>query len=47
MHPTWMLTMLVALFATVCWSANRRWQLLKVGRDEDRMDQLGERLKGT
>jgi Fe-S oxidoreductase len=42
-----MLTMLVGLFAAFCWSANRRWQLLKVGRDENRLDQLGERLKGT
>ncbi|MBM4374939.1 MAG: 4Fe-4S dicluster domain-containing protein [Deltaproteobacteria bacterium] len=47
MHPTWMLTMLVGLFAAFCWSANRRWQLLKVGRDDNRLDQLGERLKGT
>ncbi len=47
MHPTWMLTMLLGLFAAFCWSANRRWQLLKVGRDEDRLDQLIERIKGT
>jgi Fe-S oxidoreductase len=47
MHPTWMLTMLLGLFAAFCWSANRRWQLLKVGRSIDRLDQLGERLKGT
>jgi Fe-S oxidoreductase len=47
MHPTWMLTMLASLLAAFCWSANRRWQLLKVGRPEDRTDRLGERLKGT
>jgi len=47
MHPTWMLTMLCGLFAAFCWSANRRWQLLKVGRDENRLDNLLERLKGT
>ena len=47
MHPTWMTTMLVGLVAAFCWSANRRWQLLKVGRDENRMDRLGERLKGV
>lgn len=47
MHPTWMLTMLLGLFAAFCWSANRRFQLLKVGRDVNRTDQLGERLKGT
>jgi len=47
MHPIAMLTMLVALTAMFCWSANRRWQLLKVGRDVNRLDRLSERLKGT
>src|SRR6185312_10863285 len=47
MNPTWMLTMLVALSAAFAWSANRRWQLLKVGRSEDRSGDLIERLKGT
>src|SRR5690242_16263375 len=47
MNPTWMLTMLVALSAAFAWSANRRWQLLKVGRPENRADNLIERLKGT
>ncbi len=39
--------MLLGLFAAFCWSANRRWQLLKVGRDIDRLDNLGKRLEGT
>lgn len=47
MNPTWMLTLLVGLFAAFAWSANRRWQLLKVGRGEDRLDRIAERLKGT
>ena len=47
MNPTWMLTMLVALSAAFAWSANRRWQLLKVGRGDDRSDRLLERLMGT
>ncbi len=47
MNPTWMLTLLVGLTAAFAWSANRRWQLLKVGRSEDRTDNLLERLKGT
>jgi Fe-S oxidoreductase len=42
-----MLTMLLGLFAAFCWSANRRWQLLKVGRPIDRLDNLAERVKGT
>src|SRR5215831_2325473 len=47
MNPTWMLTMLVGLSAAFVWSANRRWQLLKVGRPEVRTDRLIDRLKGT
>ncbi len=39
--------MLVALSAAFAWSANRRWQLLKVGRGEDRSGNLIERLKGV
>ncbi|MBK8251889.1 MAG: (Fe-S)-binding protein [Polyangiaceae bacterium] len=42
-----MLTLLVGLTAAFAWSANRRWQLLKVGRPEDRTDNVFERLKGT
>ncbi len=40
-----MLSLLVAAFAAFFWSANRRWQLLKIGRAENRLDALGERLK--
>ena len=47
MGPTWMLTMLLSLSAAFAWSANRRWQLLKVGAPESRIDQIGERLRGT
>ncbi|MFO0587744.1 MAG: (Fe-S)-binding protein [Polyangiaceae bacterium] len=47
MNPTWMLTLLVGLTAAFAWSANRKWQLLKVGRSEDRTDNIFERLKGT
>src|SRR5262245_47852836 len=47
MNPTWMLTLLVGLTAAFAWSANRKWQLLKVGRPEQRTDNLFERLKGT
>jgi Fe-S oxidoreductase len=44
MNPNIMLTLLVAAWAAFAWSANRRWQLLKVGRGEDRLDRIGERL---
>ncbi|MFT3767640.1 MAG: (Fe-S)-binding protein [Minicystis sp.] len=47
MNPIAMLTVIVALSAAFAWSANRRWQLLKVGRPEDRTNDLGERLRGT
>jgi Fe-S oxidoreductase len=47
MNPTWMLTLLLSLTAAFAWSANRRWQLLKVGRSDNRIDNVVERLKGT
>lgn len=47
MHSTWMLMMLVGLSAAFAWSANRRWQLLKVGQPAQRLDQLGRRVKDT
>src|SRR5215212_10428011 len=47
MNPTWMFTMLLGLGAAFAWSANRRWQLLKVGRPENRTDNLITRLKVT
>jgi Fe-S oxidoreductase len=45
MNPIMMLTLLVSAWAAFAWSANRRWQLLKVGRSENRLDQIGKRLK--
>jgi len=45
MNPNMMLTLLVAAWAAFAWSANRRWQLLKVGRGENRLDHIGERLR--
>jgi Fe-S oxidoreductase len=47
MNPVLMLTIIVALSAAFAYSANRRWQLLKVGRDENRLDDLGERIRGV
>jgi Fe-S oxidoreductase len=47
MNPTWMATLLVGLFAAFAYSANRRWQLLKVGRPHEATDRIVERLKGT
>jgi Fe-S oxidoreductase len=47
MNPTAMLSILVAAICAFAWSANRRWQLLKVGRSENRLDHLLERFAGT
>jgi Fe-S oxidoreductase len=45
MNSILMLTILVSAWAAFAWSANRRWQLLKVGRGENRLDNIGKRLK--
>src|SRR5215472_1947517 len=47
MYPTAMLSILVAAVAAFAWSANRRWQLLKVGRSDSRVDHLLDRFVGT
>jgi Fe-S oxidoreductase len=47
MNPTAMLALLVAALSAFVWSANRRWQLMKVGGPIDRVDHLLERLVGT
>ncbi len=47
MNPTAMLSILVAAICAFAWSANRRWQLLKVGRPENRLDHLLDRFAGT
>jgi Fe-S oxidoreductase len=47
MNPTAMLSILVAALCAFAWSANRRWQLLKVGRPTIRTDHILERLIGT
>ncbi|GAC1351841.1 MAG: hypothetical protein NVSMB1_08770 [Polyangiales bacterium] len=48
MNPVAMISMLVAAVAAFAWSANRRWQLLHVGQQEEgRLDQLGKRAAVT
>jgi Fe-S oxidoreductase len=47
MNPTAMLSILVAALCAFAWSANRRWQLLKVGAPVDRLDRLVDRIVGT
>ena len=47
MNPIVMLTEIVVLVALFAWSASRRWQLLKLGRPENRLDNVGERIRRT
>src|SRR5262252_8754632 len=44
MNPTVMLALIVGALAAFAWSASRRWQLLKVGRAENRFDRIGARI---
>jgi Fe-S oxidoreductase len=48
-NPTAMLTLIVAALAMFTWSANRRWQLLKIGRDVaySPLADLQKRVAGT
>jgi hypothetical protein len=43
MNPIAMIALLVAAFAAFGWTAGRRWQLLHVGKSENRLDRLGDR----
>ena len=42
-----MLTLMFAAFAMFAWSASRRWQLLQIGRPDNRLDHIPQRLRGT
>jgi Fe-S oxidoreductase len=44
MNPYAMLALLVGAFAAFTLSASKRWQILKLGGPENRLDQLGRRL---
>jgi Fe-S oxidoreductase len=47
MNPIAMTAILVAALAAFTWSIVRRWNLLRVGSNVNRFDQLGVRLRGT
>ncbi len=47
MNPLMMFLMIFGLVGAFAYSAGRRWELLKVGRPEDRFDDIPERVKGT
>jgi Fe-S oxidoreductase len=47
MNPVAMLCIIVSLLAMFAWSANRRWQLMKVGRGENRLDRIADRIEAV
>lgn len=47
MNPIAMTVILVASIAALAYSLNRRWQLLKVGQPENRLDRIPERVWTT
>src|SRR5512144_656070 len=47
MNPLIMFLVMLGLVGAFAYSAGQRWQLLRVGRDEDRFDDIPERVKGT
>jgi Fe-S oxidoreductase len=47
MNPTVMLALIVGAHAMFLWSANRRWQLLRIGRADMRFDHLLKRIGGV
>jgi Fe-S oxidoreductase len=45
MNPTIMLILLVSAWAAFGWTASRRRRLLKIGRPENRLDDIGKRIR--
>src|SRR5580704_19533025 len=45
MNPLGMLCLLVGFVAMFAWSASRRWQLLRTGGPENRLDRIGDRIE--
>ena len=47
MNPFVMTLMLVVAVALFAWQIQRRWRLMRLGPNENRFDQIGERLRRT
>jgi Fe-S oxidoreductase len=47
MNASIMTLMLVAAWGTFAWQMARRWRLMRLGPDEQRLDRIGERLRRT
>lgn len=47
MNPLVMFLVIIGLVGAFGYSAGKRWQLMRVGKDEDRFDDIGKRLEGV
>ncbi len=47
MNPLIMFLVIIGLVGAFAYSAGKRWQLMRVGQDEDRFDDIGKRLEGV
>ncbi|HRI64284.1 MAG TPA: (Fe-S)-binding protein [Polyangium sp.] len=47
MNPMLMFLVIIGLIGAFAYSAGKRWQLMRVGKDEDRFDDIGKRLQGV
>jgi Fe-S oxidoreductase len=47
MNPTAMLVLIVGAHAVFFWSALRRWQLMRIGKFENRFDRIPERISAV
>lgn len=47
MNPMLMFLVIIGLAGAFAYSAGKRWQLMRVGKDEDRFDDVGKRLEGV
>ena len=47
MNPLIMFLVIIGLVGAFAYSAGKRWQLMRVGQDEDRFEDIGKRLEGV
>jgi Fe-S oxidoreductase len=47
MNPMLMFLVIFGLVGAFAYSAGKRWQLLRIGKDEDRFDEIGKRIEGV
>lgn len=47
MNPMLMFLVISGLVGAFAYSAGKRWQLMRIGKDEDRFDEIGKRVEGV